>query len=183
MRNITSYRRSHGFTIVELLIVVVVIAILAAISIVAYSGVSNSANDSTVKSDLTNFAKAIQMYKVENGHYPVAGSFAIAHGGFNSSTMSNINFKPSRSAYDTTSSNFFYCNGQRLGVPSFNLAARSKSGTLFVYTPDTGIQTSSRTVANACYGADVWDGAGGGVDYGYSYDYYSVTDAWYSWTN
>ena len=40
--------RYSGFTIVELLIVIVVIAILAAISLVAYTGVQNSANDAAV---------------------------------------------------------------------------------------------------------------------------------------
>ena len=38
-------RTSYGFTIVELLIVIVVIGILAAISIVAYKGVSQKANN------------------------------------------------------------------------------------------------------------------------------------------
>ena len=38
-----------GLTIVELLIVIVVMGILAAISIVAYNGISNSANDNAVK--------------------------------------------------------------------------------------------------------------------------------------
>lgn len=45
-------KSAHGFTIVELLIVIVVISILAAISIVAYNGVQNKAADSVVKSDL-----------------------------------------------------------------------------------------------------------------------------------
>lgn len=43
-----------GFTIVELLIVVVVIAILAAITLVAFNGISNQAREATLKSDLSN---------------------------------------------------------------------------------------------------------------------------------
>ena len=43
----------NGFTIVELLIVIVVIAILAAVSFVAYSGIQNEAADSAVRSDLS----------------------------------------------------------------------------------------------------------------------------------
>ena len=42
-------KNAYGFTIVELLIVIVVVGVLAAISIVAYSGVSNNANDTAVK--------------------------------------------------------------------------------------------------------------------------------------
>ena len=44
----------YGFTIVELLIVIVIIGILAAISIVAYNGVIGKANDSAVQQDLSN---------------------------------------------------------------------------------------------------------------------------------
>lgn len=48
-----------GFTIVELLIVVVVIAILAAITIVAYNGIQASARDSAVSAELTDNNKKI----------------------------------------------------------------------------------------------------------------------------
>ena len=61
---------SKGFTIVELLIVIVVIAILAAITIVAYNGIQECARATTIQSDLNNIAKKIEMYAVDNGHYP-----------------------------------------------------------------------------------------------------------------
>jgi prepilin-type N-terminal cleavage/methylation domain-containing protein len=44
-------KTKSGFTIVELLIVIVVIGILAAITIVAYNGIQDRANDTSVKSD------------------------------------------------------------------------------------------------------------------------------------
>ena len=52
-------RRPDGFTIVELLIVIVVIAILAAITIVAFNGIQDRARNSSIQTDLTNFAKKI----------------------------------------------------------------------------------------------------------------------------
>ncbi len=61
-----------GFTIVELLIVIVVIAILAAITIVAYNGVQQQANVSKSLSDLSNINKLIQLYHAENGVYPIS---------------------------------------------------------------------------------------------------------------
>jgi len=44
--------KQSGFTIVELLIVIVVIAILATITFVAYGGIQRSAAEATLKSDL-----------------------------------------------------------------------------------------------------------------------------------
>jgi type II secretion system protein G len=65
-------KKQLGFTIVELLIVIVVIGILAAITIVAYNGVQAKARD-TVRSDgLRAIQDALELYKVDNGTYPVA---------------------------------------------------------------------------------------------------------------
>ena len=64
-------RNSQGFTIVELLIVVVVIAILAAVTIVSYSGITARANESAIKLQASNFAKKAEAYNAEKGNYPL----------------------------------------------------------------------------------------------------------------
>ena len=61
----------YGFTIVELLIVVVVIAILAAITIVAYNGISNRAKSSALRSETSQAVKKVLSYAVTNNdQYP-----------------------------------------------------------------------------------------------------------------
>lgn len=60
----------RGFTIVELLIVVVIIGIVAAIVIVAYRGVTNRAYMSRSQTELETIGKAIQIYYTTNGRYP-----------------------------------------------------------------------------------------------------------------
>ena len=69
-----SLKHRAGFTIVELLIVIVVIAILAALSIVAYTGIQNRALASALKSDLRNGATQLGLIKAEDDTYPASGS-------------------------------------------------------------------------------------------------------------
>ena len=64
--------KQQGFTIVELLIVIVVIGVLAAISIVAYNGVTAKARDAQRAQDMKIIAKALEMYYVDNGEFPAS---------------------------------------------------------------------------------------------------------------
>lgn len=63
-------KTTSGFTIVELLIVIVVIAILAAISIVAYNGIQNRGKTSAAQSAATNAIKKAELYSTDIGNYP-----------------------------------------------------------------------------------------------------------------
>lgn len=71
-------RYTNGFTIVELLVVIVVIAILAAITIVAFRGMQDRARASTVSQGLTRAKRKLELYKIDNGAYPLTGSLADA---------------------------------------------------------------------------------------------------------
>jgi len=60
-------KRPYGFTIVELLIVIVVIGILAAITIVAYNGIQTRSMNARRDSDIANYSKAMRMARVNTG--------------------------------------------------------------------------------------------------------------------
>jgi prepilin-type N-terminal cleavage/methylation domain-containing protein len=62
--------KRSGFTIVELLIVIVVIAILAAITIVAYSGITARANTTKAQTNAVAVKKVAEAYNADTGRYP-----------------------------------------------------------------------------------------------------------------
>jgi prepilin-type N-terminal cleavage/methylation domain-containing protein len=63
-------QKQKGFTIVELLVVIVVIGILAAITIVAFNGVQDRANVAALDSKANQIGKKVRLYHAENGSYP-----------------------------------------------------------------------------------------------------------------
>ena len=67
-------KTTSGFTIVELLIVIVVIAILAAVAIVSYNGIKQRSRDAVRKQDLQSLAKALSLHNVDKGNYITTGS-------------------------------------------------------------------------------------------------------------
>ena len=73
-------RKTSGFTIVELLIVIVIIAILASITVVAYNGVQKRAYVSQSISAVQTYKRAIMSYATINGTYPTVGSGGVCLG-------------------------------------------------------------------------------------------------------
>lgn len=63
MKHIPRLKTQYGFTIVELLIVIVVIGILAAISIVSYNGIQDRASNASKTSAITSAIKTVELYK------------------------------------------------------------------------------------------------------------------------
>ncbi len=71
----------HGFTLIEVLIVVVVIGVLAAIAIPKFANTKEKAYDATVVSDMRRAMMSIEAYYSDNLTYPA--------------TSSDANFQPS----------------------------------------------------------------------------------------
>jgi len=78
--------KQRGFTIVELLIVIVVIGILAAITIVAYNGIQVRAQNSARVSSAKEYHKMLTSYAVQYGSYPAPTGGACLGGSYASGT-------------------------------------------------------------------------------------------------
>lgn len=121
-------KSTSGFTIIELLIVIVIIAILAAITLVAYSNIQNRAYDTTVQADLANMAKKFMAYQVINGTYPPSAT-----------ELSNVGAQATKSAYlvsPSTTYNVVPCITS--GAADFSISAISKSGNKYYISSQSG---------------------------------------------
>jgi len=63
-------KRNQGFTIVELLIVIVVIGILALLVITTYSGIQQKARNSKRQTDVQSVQTQLEAFFSQNGYYP-----------------------------------------------------------------------------------------------------------------
>jgi prepilin-type N-terminal cleavage/methylation domain-containing protein len=72
----------NGFTIVELLIVIVVIAILAAVTIIAYNGIQTRSASALLQADLRGAAQQLEKKKIESNdqNYPANLTAAALQG-------------------------------------------------------------------------------------------------------
>ncbi|MFZ3009917.1 MAG: type II secretion system protein [Candidatus Microsaccharimonas sp.] len=107
-------KQHYGFTIVELLIVIVVIGILATITIVAYNGITNRANISASASAAAQGAKKIAVYLVQNSDQ-VPANLAVAG-------LTNGNGTTYQYTTNTTSSPQTYCLTATIGTTSSHIA-------------------------------------------------------------
>lgn len=129
-------KKANAFTIVELLIVIVVIAILAAISIVAYTGIQQRANNTAIKSAASQAFKAVQAYIASEDSYPlrVNNSFACittqsgCAGGAGSIYTANATFDTNMQKTGSLTKSVPTSGADRYGVTYHYDAARTLNG-------------------------------------------------------
>ena len=86
----------EGFTLVELLVVITIIAILSVIGITIYSGVQKNARDSKRRGDVDAVSKAWEVnYVAASPHYPILVASWFGAGGIPKDPQTNV-------AYDYT---------------------------------------------------------------------------------
>jgi prepilin-type N-terminal cleavage/methylation domain-containing protein len=110
-------KSSKAFTLVELLIVIVVIAILAAISVVAYNGIQERARGAAVSSALSQAAKKIALWQVDN---PGISPASLSDVGI-------VNTDTVTYQYSQTNNNQDYCITATTGNTSYYLNSTTQT--------------------------------------------------------
>lgn len=140
-------KRDRGFTIVELLIVIVVIAILAAIVIVAYNGVQNRAKSSSALSTAQAVQSKSEAYNAETGSYPTLLANLTTAASTTSYYLSGVTFSAAdpTSSSATNSVSYYTCTGGGNKIGYYDYAGGSVK---YVYTgPATSASSCTLTTS------------------------------------
>lgn len=127
-------KKQSGFTIVELLIVIVVIGILAAIVITTYAGIQSKARDAKRISDISTLQTEIEAFYTQNGYYPSNADMNNA-----SWRATNMKSLPNSTMVDPSAP-----SGT---APSLALAPAPK---VYAYAPLNSSGTSCETADTTC---------------------------------
>lgn len=64
----------QGFTLLELLVSVTILAVLTAIAVTSYTSINKRGRNAKRKTDLEQIRSALEMYRADNGYYPSTGA-------------------------------------------------------------------------------------------------------------
>lgn len=156
-----------GFTVVELLIVIVIIAILAAIILIAFGQIRYKSQEISVRHDMRNISKQIGIYEVENGNYPSITEFQ------------DMGVKVNKQTYgvNPVGATIFYCVDDAGTV--FSLVARVKSAYIVKYlSTDNAVSgySGSGSAPQLCIDSGV-----PGPTSNINYTGFTNNGSWYPW--
>ena len=162
--------KQRGFTIVELLIVIVVIGILAAIVIVAFNGVQDRAKQATAQSDIKSIAKRIEQMRVESttDQYP-------------STLNATMGLSVTKSIYTTTRNNWYYCVSDDRKQYALGAAFKGNAGVQM--SSEKGLESSDNVSDVSTCALATPRAVATGSQMGYSWNGTTQTGSWHTWTN
>ena len=127
-----------GFTLIELVIVIVVLGILMSMAVPALSGVKNKADTAVAKADLHNIMQSLEMYYLDEGEYPAQ----VTKGDMETvaANLDELNIKNEASAYD-------YVTDTDSGAQKYLISYEAASDEFYYISTDESSLTGPETTA------------------------------------
>ncbi len=112
------YSIEKGFTLIELLIVIAIIGVLSSLLVTNYIGIRSRGRDALRKADLQQIRSALELYRSDNGSYPVSLPSCGAAFAYNGTTyMQKFPCDP------TNASPFIYTYNSAFSDSAYTIAA------------------------------------------------------------
>lgn len=150
-------RKQTGFTIVELLIVIIVIGILAALVLVTFTGVQQKARNTERSTDVKAIASHLEVYNAQQGYYPTSAQLTANDGSVVTFVAASLKGLDQQSLRDPKGTNLYLNAGNASSsqygyVPSpsgcDNTAGNECASFVLSYLPEGGALQSVNSLSN-----------------------------------
>ena len=148
------FRRRNGFSLVELVIVIVILGVIAAIAIPRISSGSKNAGDASLKANLSTLRNAVDWYYSEhNNSFPAAkGDGAAAANSFAAFESQLIQYSDATGKVsDTKSSAFPFGPYVRTAIPKLPVGAKSGNNKVYISSGSGPLAADTSQDAGWCY--------------------------------
>jgi general secretion pathway protein G len=121
--------KQKGFTLVELVMVIAIIGVLAAIIVPKFSNKAGEANDAATRANLQNIRAAVDMYRADNNIYPPTLNQLVVSNALKSIPMDFTSTPPKNDSTATGSNDGGWIYDAATGTVSLDRTGTDKKGT------------------------------------------------------
>ncbi len=149
--------KQSGFTIVELLIVIIVIGILAALVLVTFTGVQQKARNTERTTDVKAIASHLEVYNAQQGFYPTSDELTASDGSVATFVAASLKGLDKEALRDPKGANYYLAAGNATSsqygyVPSpadcDNTAGNECASFVLTYLPEGGSLQTINSLSN-----------------------------------